>query len=81
MIILKEKEFLHSGKKYIARLYKEDGNSQTRGAILLKDNIMAKINMKNIAREYLYQFGINIPMTANINTHMAVKKLLEILEK
>jgi hypothetical protein len=80
MIILKEKEFLHGGRKYIARLYKKDGNSQIIGAILPKDNEMAKINMKNIAREYLHQFVINIPTTADVNTHMAVKKLVEILD-
>jgi hypothetical protein len=81
MEILKEREFSHGGKQYIARLYKEDGNSQTRGAIFVKDNFMEEVNMKNIAREYLHQFGIKIPLTPNVNTHTAVKKLMDILDK
>ena len=81
MEILKEREFLHGGKKYIARLYKEDCNNQTRGAIFVKDNFMEKVNMKNIAREYLHRFGIKIPLTANVNTHTAVKTLMDILDK
>jgi hypothetical protein len=80
MIIIKNKEFTYENRRYIARLYKLEGNSHTFGAILLKDNLRQQINMKNIAREYLHRFGINIPTSSNVNTHTAVKKLIEILE-
>lgn len=80
MIIVKTKEFTYENKKYIARLYKLEGNNHVFGEIVLKDNIRQKLNMKNIAREYLHRFNVNIPTSSNVNTHTAVKKLIEILE-
>jgi len=81
MIIIKTKEFIYENRRYIARLYKLEGNNHVFGEILLKDNLRQKLNMKNIAREYLHRFNIKIPTSSNINTHTAVKKLIEILEE
>ena len=76
--IIKEKVFSYENKEYIARLYKPKDNSVIYGGIFDGD-IVCK-NMKSIVREYLKTYGKDIS-TNDINTHKAVKILIDFLEK
>ena len=75
--IIKEKIFFHENKKYFARLYKNNGS--TFGGIF--DGDYKCENMKSIVREYLKINHKNISLDIGINTHSAVKLLIDLLEK
>jgi hypothetical protein len=72
MEIKNEKEFEYNGKKYIARLFKNN-----YGEIIYKDNMTRPKNMKDIIRQYMKKYNIEISTDANkMTTHGAVKILL-----
>ena len=67
------KEFEYNGKKYIARILKNN-----YGEIIYKENMTRPKNMKEIIRQYLKKYNIEISTDANkMTTHGAVKILLD----
>ena len=60
MEIKKTKEFEYNGKKYIARIFKNN-----YGEILYKENMTRPENMKDIIRQYLRKYNIEISTDAN----------------
>jgi len=73
MEIKKEKEFEHNGIKYIARILKNN-----YGEIIYKKNMTRPENMKDIIRQYLKKYNIEISTDANkMTTHKAIKILLD----
>ena len=67
-----KKEFTLNGVKYIAIKY----NSQ-KYAIVEKENNRPVSNMKDIAREYLKSFGINVSTDPNLmNTYSSIKLVM-----
>lgn len=76
---VKERTFSYEGKEYIARLYKHKDDSYIFGGIFYGNSKCQ--NMKNIVREYLKACGKSIPLDASVNTHKAVKILIQILDE
>lgn len=73
MEIRKSKEFEYNGRKYIARILKNN-----YGEIIYKENMTRPENMKDIIRQYLKKYNIEISTDANkMTTHRAVKILLD----
>jgi len=69
----KSKEFEHNGKKYIARILRNN-----YGEIIYKENMTRPENMKDIIRQYLKKYNIEISTDANImTTHKAIKILMD----
>jgi hypothetical protein len=85
MKIIEEKEFTYMGDKFIARRYIPDENWDIPlkyGEIVYKDNGKRPKSMKNIAKQYLRPFGIEISNDASVmNTHTAVGILIQHLNK
>lgn len=80
--IVKEKQFVFKETKYIARLYYHNNKPSLYGEVVYKKNNQRVNNMKNLAREFLSQYKINISKDAKIETtHSAVKKLIKKLEE
>jgi hypothetical protein len=74
----KEKRFILENNEYIARLYKPKDSSTVHGGIFNGEEKCK--NMKSIVREYLKLKGEK-PLDSGVNTHTAVKILIELLEK
>ena len=73
MEIKKEKEFELYGIKYIARIL-----ANNHGEIVYKENKTRPKNMKDIIRQYMKKYNVEISTDANkISTHGAVRKLFE----
>ena len=71
--IMETKEFSLNGIMYLAIKH----NVQ-KYAIVEKENNRPVSNMKDIAREYLKRYGINISTDANvINTYSSIKLVME----
>lgn len=71
--IMETKEFSLNGIKYLAIKYND-----RKYAIVEKENNRPVSNMKDIAREYLKRYGINISTDANvINTYSSIKLVME----
>jgi len=72
MEIKKSKEFEYNGKKFIARILRNN-----YGEIIYKENMTRPDNMKDIIRQYLKKYNLEISTDANkMTTHRAVKILL-----
>lgn len=70
---MESKEFSLNGKKYLAIKF----NSR-KYSIVMKDTNIPVPNMKQIAREYLKNYGIDISTDANvINTYSSIKIVME----
>jgi len=73
MEIKKSKEFEYNGKKFIARILRNN-----YGEIIYKENMTRPDNMKDIIRQYLKKYNLEISTNANkMTTHRAVKILLD----
>lgn len=81
--IIDQEEFHFEGTDYIARLYHPNGKSLVYGEIVYKKNLERPYKeMRNIARQYLKPYGIEVPTEANrYVTHEAVKKLIQIIRE
>lgn len=79
--IIDQEDFLYNGVEYIARLYHPNGKSYVYGEIVYKETGARPYRkMRDIARQYLKPYGINIQTHANSNvTHIAVEKLIFVL--
>jgi hypothetical protein len=70
-----EKEFKHNGIRYIARVF-----NNNYGEIIYKENMTRPKNMKDIIRQYLKKYNVEISTEANkMTTHGAVRMLLKYL--
>jgi len=77
MIIIKEKDFSFNGNQFIARLYRPDNNRVVYGEIVFKNNGIRPENMKDIVRQYLAPYNVEISTDARkMVTHKAVKILM-----
>jgi hypothetical protein len=72
MQIKVEKEFEYNSIKYIARIFENN-----YGEIVYKENMTRPKNMKNIIRQYLKKYDIEISTDANVmTTHGAVRIIM-----
>jgi len=81
MKIIEEKCFLFNDNLFIARLFKPK-NKGIYGEIVFKNNGKRSKNMKDIVRQYLLPYNIEISTDAKeMNTHMAVKILMKYIPR
>lgn len=79
--ILEEKEFSYLSTCYIARLYRHNNKPNVYGEIVYKESGERVNNMKGFARDFLKDYGIEVPTDARImNTHSAIKEIIEVLK-
>ena len=80
--IIETEDFTFEGINYTARLYHPKGKKYIYGEIVYKETETRPYRkMRDIARRFLKQYGINIPTNAKSDvTHIAIQKLLQILK-
>ena len=78
MRVIKEKEFSLNNIQYIARVFIPEGKTTHYGEIVYKNNGQRPENkMKDIVRQYLMQFNVEISADSNVmTTHKAVRLLM-----
>jgi len=78
MKVIEEKDFSFNGNQFIARLYRPDNNKGIYGEILFKKSGNRPENMKDIVRQYLIPYNVEISTDARkMVTHKAVKTLMK----
>lgn len=78
MEIIKEKNFSLNGNQFIARLYRPNNKKSIYGEIVFKNGGNRPENMKDIVRQYLKPYNVEISTDANkMVTHRAVKILMD----
>lgn len=81
--IIDQEDFSFEGIEYTARLYHPQGKNLVYGEIVYKENGERPYRkMRDIARQYLKPYRIEIPTEASSNvTHVAVKKLIAVIRE